>query len=187
MKALSETQQRVLVSLVEGAGTTQRFGRWSRASVDALQRAGLVTVTMLETPPDCYALARVDLTWEGKVLRDALMFRVESIPFPEYRKYPREEMCWHDPGYPVGEWRCPLRKYHADFHRYIPVELINWADERCLLTHPQLRLSERLHHPDPRRHCQIQRARPRRLGQDGTHTFVSYSKKRERADARRAG
>ena len=105
MSALSKTQQRVLVSLVEGAGTTQRFGRWSRTSVDALQRAGLVTVTMLQAPPDCYALARVDLTSEGRALRNTLRPRVEPIPFPEYRKYPRHEMCWDDPHYPAGEWR----------------------------------------------------------------------------------
>ena len=74
--------------------------------------------------------ARVDLTSEGKALRDALMLRVERIPFPEYRKYSRQEMCWHDPHYPAGEWRCPLRKHHADFHRYVPVELISWADAR---------------------------------------------------------
>lgn len=130
MNALSKTQQRVLVSLVEGAGTTQRFGRWSRTTVDALQRAGLVTVTMRESPPDCYALACVDLTSKGRAVRNALMLRVEPIPFPEYRKYSRQEMCRHDPHYPAGEWRCPLRKHHADFHRYVPVELINWADER---------------------------------------------------------
>jgi hypothetical protein len=129
MKALSETQQRVLVSLVEGAGTTQRFGRWSRRSVDALQRAGLVTVTMLKTPPDCYVLACVAFTWEGKILRDALLLSVEPVPFPEYRKYPRDEMCWHDPHYPAGEWRCPLKQHHADFHRYLPVELISWIEE----------------------------------------------------------
>jgi hypothetical protein len=129
MKALSKMQQRVLVSLVEGAGTTQRFGRWSRNSVDALQRLGLVTVTMLPTPPDCYTLACVSLTYAGRALRDDLMLEVEPIGFPDYRRYPRAQMCWHDPHYPVGEWRCVLKEWHVDFHRYMPVEQINWAGQ----------------------------------------------------------
>lgn len=129
MKALSEIQKRVLVSLIEGAGTTQRFGRWPRITVDALQRLGLVTVTILDTPPDCYRLARVDLTSHGRALRDVLSRDVEPIPFPDYRKRALHEMCWHDPHYPVGEWRCPLKKHHADFHRYMPVDLITWKKE----------------------------------------------------------
>lgn len=124
MTKLSPKQQRVLVSLIEGAGTTQRFGRWTRASVDALQRAKLVTVTMLERPADCYALARVDFTDEGRIMRRRLQGTVAPIPFAHLPRRAREDMCWHDPQYPVGEWRCPLKQHHADFHRYVPIEHI---------------------------------------------------------------
>ena len=54
--ALSLQQKRVFVSIVEGAGTTQRFGRWSRKTTDALQRIGLLIVTHVPAPPEVYAL-----------------------------------------------------------------------------------------------------------------------------------
>lgn len=121
---LTTEQQRVLVSIVEGAGTTQRFGRWARPTYDALKSRGLITTTKLEAPADCYALWRVDLTAKGRSMRDGLTGKVEPFPFPEYPCRPLADSCWHDPHYPVGEWRCPLRKGHAKFHRYVPIALI---------------------------------------------------------------
>ena len=121
---LTAQQQRVLVSIVEGAGTTQRFGRWARPTYDALKRHALITTTKLEAPDDCYALWRVDLTATGRIQRAALVGKVEPFPFPHYPQRSKEESCWHDPRYPVGEWRCPLKKGHAEFHRYVPVGLI---------------------------------------------------------------
>ena len=120
---LTLEQQRVLVSIVEGAGTTQRFGRWARPTYDALKRRGLITTTKLDAPDDCYALWRVDLTVKGRAERAALT-SVEPFPFPEYPRRTLQDSCWHDPRYPAGEWRCPLGKGHADFHRYVPVGLI---------------------------------------------------------------
>lgn len=119
---LTPEQQRVLVSIVEGAGTTQR--RWARPTYDALKRRGLITTTKLDAPADCYALWRVDLTAKGRAERAALSGKVEPIPFPHYPRRTLQDSCWHDPRYPVGEWRCPLRKGHADFHRYVPENLI---------------------------------------------------------------
>ena len=53
---LTTEQQRVLVSIVEGAGTTQRFGSWARPTYEALKRRCLITKTKLDAPDDCYAL-----------------------------------------------------------------------------------------------------------------------------------
>ncbi|MCG7348389.1 hypothetical protein [Sphingomonas sp. ACRSK] len=100
---LSTEQQRVLVSIVEGAGTTQRFGRWARPTYDALKRRGLITTTKPKTPADCYALWRVDLTAKGRSVRDGLTEMVEPFPLPEYPRRPLADSCWHDPHYPVGE------------------------------------------------------------------------------------
>ncbi len=52
------------------------------------------------------------------------MGKVEPLPFPDHPRRTLEDTCWHDPHYPAGEWRCPLKKNHADFHRYVPVGLI---------------------------------------------------------------
>jgi hypothetical protein len=128
-KPLSRQQQRVLVSIVEGAGTTQRFGRWRRHTTDALQRLGLITVTHVPSPPDTYALWRVDLTPEGRRVRDKLVGAVEPFPFAPYRRRTRAESCLHDPLYPAGPWLCPLKRGHADFHRYYPVALIAFEVE----------------------------------------------------------
>jgi hypothetical protein len=127
-KVLSPLQQRVLVSIVEGAGTTQRFGRWTRRSMDALQHAGLVNVTHIPTPPEAfaYALWRVDLTTEGRKARNVIPATVVPIPFAEYRLRTEEDSCLHDPLYPVGKWCCPLKRGHADFHRYYPIEMIRF-------------------------------------------------------------
>ncbi|MCP3732208.1 hypothetical protein M9978_17445 [Sphingomonas sp. MG17] len=122
---LTTEQQRVLVSIVEGAGTTQRFGRWARTTYDALKRRGLITTTKLDAPADCYALWRVDLTPRGRTERAALIGTVEPFPFPSYPRRSAGDTCWHDPRYPVGEWRCPLKRGHADLHRYVPVGLID--------------------------------------------------------------
>jgi hypothetical protein len=122
---LTLEQQRVLVSIIEGAGTTQRFGRWARPTYDALKRRGLITTTRLEAPNDCYVLWRVDLTVCGRAQRVALTGKVAPFPFPDYPRRLLADSCWHDPRYPVGEWRCPLKQGHAEFHRYIPVELIS--------------------------------------------------------------
>lgn len=127
---LTAVQQRVLASIVEGAGTTQRFGRWARPTYDALKRRGLITTTKLDAPADCYALWRVDLTAEGRSLRDGLTGSVEPFPFPEYPSRPLDESCWHDPHYPAGEWRCPLKMGHANFHRYVPIERIRLEQPR---------------------------------------------------------
>lgn len=128
---LTVEQQKVLVSIVEGAGTTQRFGRWTLPTLKALKNCGLITITMIEAPPDCYALWRVDLTDTGRTERAALEGRVEPFPFPHYPTRTLEDSCWHDPHYPVGEWRCPLKKGHSDFHRYVPVDLIKLRPPKC--------------------------------------------------------
>jgi len=124
---LTAEQQRVLVSIVEGAGTTQRFGRWARPTYDALKRRDLITTTKLNAPKDCYALWRVDLTPKGRAERAILIGEVEPFAFPDYPQRAFDDICWHDPHYPAGEWRCPLKKGHADFHRYLPVKLIKLA------------------------------------------------------------
>jgi len=124
---LTVEQQRVLVSIVEGAGTTQRFGRWARPTYDALKRRGLITITKLNAPKDCYALWRVDLTSQGRAERAKLIGKVEPFEFPKYAHRTLDDSCWHDPHYPAGEWRCPLRKGHAEFHRYMPLNLIKLA------------------------------------------------------------
>ena len=121
---LTLEQQRVLVSVIEGAGTTQRFGRWALPTYRVLKRFGLISITLLDAPPDCYALWRVDLTAKGRAEREAIARKVEPIPFPNYSRRTLDDSCWHDPRYPVGEWRCPLKKGHADFHRYVPVGMI---------------------------------------------------------------
>jgi hypothetical protein len=121
---LTEPQARVLVSIVEGAGTTQRFGRWSRQVTDALKRRGLITVREVELTTELsgsvYALWRVDLTAEGRQIRDRLIPNTQQYPFPAYPTLPKEQMCLHDPLYPIGGWRCLLRQGHATFHRYAP-------------------------------------------------------------------
>jgi hypothetical protein len=121
---LTLEQQRVLISIVEGAGTTQRFGRWASPTYDALKRRDLISTTRLEAPKDCYALWRVDLTGKGRAERARLLGKVEPFPFPDYPLRTFENSCWHDPHYPAAEWRCPLQKGHADFHRYVPIKLI---------------------------------------------------------------
>lgn len=121
---LTLEQERVLVSIVEGAGTTQRFGRWARPTYDALKRCGLIITTKLPAPADCYALWRVDLTAKGRAQRAALAGKVEPFPFPDYPWRTLQDSCWHDPRYPVSEWRCPLRKGHTNFHRYVPISMI---------------------------------------------------------------
>lgn len=122
---LSEPQARALVSIVEGAGTTQRFGRWSRQVTDALQRRGLITIRKVdlkkEQAESVYALWRVDLTQEGRRIRDLLIPETQPIPFPAYPALPTDQICGHDPLYPVGGWRCPLKREHATFHRYVPM------------------------------------------------------------------
>lgn len=121
---LTTRQQRVLVSIVEGAGTTQRFGRWSKATYDALKRRGLMTTKKVDAPDDCYAVWRVDLTQAGRAERAKLIGLVAPFPFPDYGRWSSESFCWHDPHYPVGEWRCVLKRGHSDFHRYAPRDLI---------------------------------------------------------------
>lgn len=122
---LTEPQARVLVSIVEGAGTTQRFGRWSRQVTDALKRRGLITVRQVELTKEqlgsVYALWRVDLTPEGRRIRDRLLPETQQYPFPAYPALATEQMCLHDPLYPIGGWRCPLKRDHATFHRYVPI------------------------------------------------------------------
>lgn len=122
---LTESQARVLVSIVEGAGTTQRFGRWSRQVTDALQRRGLIAVRKVELTKEqadsIYALWRVDLTPEGRQIRDRLLPETQQYPFPAYPALATEQMCLHDPLYPIGGWRCPLKRGHATFHRYVPI------------------------------------------------------------------
>jgi len=114
----------VLVYIVEGAGTTQLPGRWARPTYDALERRGLITTTKLDAPDDCYLLWGVDLTARGRAERTALAGKVEPFPFPDYARRTLQDSYWHDPRYPVGERRCPLRMGHADFHRYVSVGLI---------------------------------------------------------------
>ena len=124
---LTLTQKRVLVSLVEGAGTTQRFGRWKRGTVDALQRKGLLAIAKVtDGDDDIYPVWRIDLTDAGRRMRQLLGGTIEPIGFPFYAPQTRNETCLHNPRYPEGNWRCALKRGHSGFHRYKPTDKIEY-------------------------------------------------------------
>lgn len=126
-ETLTPIQQRVLVSLVEGAGTTQRFGRWKRSTIDALQRKGHLTVTKAQDGnDDIYPVWRIDLTASGRQLRTQLLGTVEPIGYPPYPAQHRSQTCLHDPLYPEVDWRCALKTDHTLFHRYKPEDEIEF-------------------------------------------------------------